>query len=379
MNNDSFWLEENELREVLEIIKSGNIVQGIEVEKFEKEFARYVGTSHAIAVSTGTAGLHTALEVLNYKKSGNIITTPLSHISTANSILHVGSVPNFVDIESTSMNIDPLEIKNKINSNTNGVVGVHLYGLPFKIREMQKICRENNSFLIEDCAQSLGSKYDGKHTGTFGDAGIFSFYDSKHLKLGEGGMIVTNKKNIMEKCKMIRSHGSSKQNQHEYLGYNFRLNEVFAKIGRIQLKKASKLITARIQRAKIYFEELSDMDQLSLPCIPNNTVHSFYKFPILLKKNNRKRKKIISNVEKKTHTSLTTGYPCPIYKQPLYQEICDRLWLSEYKKFPNYSNLKCQNTESVIRNIIELPTDPWIPLDKIVQISKIFKQTIIDI
>lgn len=372
---DSFWLQNNELKEVLEIIKSGNIVQGIEVEKFEKEFAQYVGASYAIGVSTGTAGLHTALQVLNNTKRDKILTTPLSFISTSNSILYVGSIPIFADVELDSLNIDPIQLKNKMNSTVGGIIGVHLYGLPFKIKEILKICKEHDSFLIEDCAQSLGSKYHGKQTGVFGDAGVFSFYDSKHLKLGEGGMIVTNSKNTMRKCKMIRSHGASKHNHHENLGYNFRMNEIFAKIGRIQLKKASTLIDARIQRAKIYSEELSDVKEISSPIVPSHSVHSFYKFPILMKKKYSKRKKLISSIEKKIKIHLNVGYPCPIYKQPLYQEICDKLWFSKYKKFPDYSNLKCQNTESIIKNLVELPTDPWIPIEKIIQISKTLKKT----
>ena len=375
MTNDSFWLQENELREVLEIIKSGNIVQGNEVAEFEKEFAKYVGTSYAIAVSTGTAGLHIALQVINNEKSGKIITTPLSFVSTANSILYVGSIPVFVDIEPTSLNIDPTQVKNKLDSNTCGIVGVHLYGLPFKIKEMLEICKANDTFLIEDCAQSLGSKYDGKHTGTFGEAGIFSFYDTKHLKLGEGGMIVTNNKVIMKKCRMIRSHGASRQYTHEYLGYNYRLNEVFAKIGRIQLKKAKTLIKARIERAKIYFEDMVDIDGISLPPIAANVTHSFYRFPILMKKKYMKRKNLISSIRRKIGVDLHTGYPCPIYKQPLYQEISKRLWLSKYKKFPKYYNLNCKNTESAIRSLIELPTDPWISIDEITKISQAFKQT----
>ncbi len=373
-NNDLFWLQEHELLEVLEIIKSGNIVQGVEVEEFEKEFARYVGATHAIAVSTGTAGLHVALQTLNDERAGKIITTPLSFVSTANSILYVGGIPIFSDIDST-MNIDPKEIENDLDSNTHGVVGVHLYGLPFKIKEIMKICKTNNMFLIEDCAQSLGSKCDGKHTGTFGDAGIFSFYDTKHLKLGEGGMIVTNNKDTMRKCRMIRSHGAAQQYQHEYLGYNYRLNEVFAKIGRIQLKKAKSLIKARIERAKIYAEDLSEIDGLALPIIPRNVIHSFYKFPVIMKKKYQMRKKLLSSISKKIGANLSTGYPCPIYKQPLYQEISKRLWLSRYNKFPKYSSIKCKNTESVIKSLIELPTDPWISLDEIARISRTFRQS----
>lgn len=375
VNHDLFWLQENELREVLEIIKSGNIVQGNEVKEFEKEFAQYVGTPYAVAVSTGTAGLHVALQVLNNERTGKIITTPLSFVSTANSVLYIGATPVFADIESQSMNIDPIQVESTKDSATHGVVGVHLYGLPFKIKEILKICKSSDMFLVEDCAQALGSTYNGKHTGTFGHAGIFSFYDTKHLKLGEGGMIVTNQKNIAEKCRMIRSHGASKQYRHDYLGYNYRMNEVFAKIGRIQLKKVKEQLRARIERAKIYMEDLSDIDGLSIPSIPKNVTHSFYRFPVIMKKKYLRRKNLISSINQKIGVELYTGYPCPIYKQPLYQEISKRVWLSKYRKFPKYSTLKCNNTELAIKSLVELPTDPWIPEGEIIRISNALRES----
>ncbi|MHB8545742.1 MAG: DegT/DnrJ/EryC1/StrS family aminotransferase [Nitrosotalea sp.] len=377
-NTDEFWLQENELREVLEIIKSGNIVQGPEVEGFEKEFASYVGVPYAISVSSGTAGLHVALQILNNERNGRIITTPHSFVSTANSILYVGAKPVFVDTNST-MNIDPIQVEKNWNSQTHGLLGVHLYGLPFEIKKMMKICKENNGFLVEDCAQALGSTYDDKHVGTFGDAGIFSFYDSKHLKLGEGGMIVTSKKNIMEKCKMIRSHGMKKKYLHEYLGYNYRMNEIFAKIGRIQLKKIKKLVAARRERGKIYLEDLANVDNLEIPLIPENAQHSFYRFPVIMKKNTSRRKDLISLVQRKIGTELSTGYPIPIYKQPLYQQISKRLWMARVSSFPDYSKIRCKNAELIIRSLIELPTDPWISEADIMKISKVFKSAFEDL
>lgn len=372
-NDDLFWLRENELREVLEIIKSGNIIQGPEVEGFEKEFARYVGVPYAVSVSTGTAGLHVALQVLNKERNGKIITTPHSFISTANSILYVGAIPIFVDTDS-SMNIDPTQVEKNFDSQTHGILGVHLYGLPFKIKQMMKICKKKNAFLVEDCAQALGSTYDGKHVGTFGDVGIFSFYDTKHLKLGEGGMIVTKKKIVMEKCRMIRSHGMSRQHVHQYLGYNYRMNEVFAKIGRIQLKKIKELVNARRERGKIYFEDLRNVSGLLLPSIPRNVQHSFYRFPIIIKTKSSRRKDLISTVRQKIGIKLNTGYPAPIYKQPLYQQISKRFWMAKLLTFPKYSKLRCRNAELTIRSLVELPTDPWISEDEIMRISSSFKR-----
>ncbi|MGI0010855.1 MAG: DegT/DnrJ/EryC1/StrS family aminotransferase [Nitrosopumilaceae archaeon] len=371
-DTDQYWLQENELREVLEIIKSGNIVHGPEVEGFEKEFARYIGAQHTVAVSSGTAGLHVALQVLNKEKSGKIITTPHSFIATANSILYVGAKPIFVDTDS-SMNIDPIQVEKNFSSQTNGVLAVHLYGLPFKINQIMKTCKKNNAFLVEDCAQALGSTYDGKHVGTFGAAGVFSFYDTKHLKLGEGGMIVTNKKDVAEKCRMVRSHGMTSQYVHQYLGYNYRMNEVFAKIGKIQLKKIKKLVNARRERGKIYLEDLRNVNGLLSPSIPENIQHSFYRFPIIMKTKYSQRKDLISTIRKKIGIELSTGYPSPIYKQPLYQQISKKFWAARVSSFPKYSKLRCKNAEQAIRSLIELPTDPWISEDKIMKISNAFK------
>ena len=373
--DSNYWLSESELKEVNEILKSGNLVQGEEVEKFENEFAEFVGSSYAISVNSGTAGLHTALSALNHNSSGNIITTPLSFAATSNSILYEKLEPFFVDVKKSSMNIDPDEIKKNIDKNTRGVIGVHLYGFPFDVHETKKICDENNLFLIEDCAQSLGAKLDGKFTGTFSDAGVFSFYDTKHLRLGEGGMIVTNNKKTYEKCKLIRSHGMSRQYVHEMIGYNYRMNEIFAKIGRIQLKKASSLLHARIEHAKIYSDTLQNISNISIPDIPSNIIHTFYKFPIILK-NNLLRGDFLSKINENKDL-IQTGYGMPIYKQPSYTNLSNSPLYETSKQ--DYNNLVCPNTEYLVENLIELPTDPWIPASTIHEISDSIRKACNDI
>ncbi len=367
-NNDPYWLDEHELKEVNEIIKSGNIAQGEEIEKFEKDFAKDIGVKYAISVNSGTAALHVGLESSNIEK-GDIITTPLSFISTANSILYTGSKPIFCDVSKESLNLDSEKVKKIVNSKTKAILGVHLYGYPLEINNFKKICKENNISLVEDCAQALGTKYHEKSIGTFGDFGAFSFYDSKHLKLGEGGMIVTDNKGIAEKAKMIRSHGMSSTYKHEMFGYNYRFNNILAKIGQIQLKKIKKIMKERVIRGKIYKEELKDQDSIIIP--QTKLEHSYYRFPILIK-NKSKRDKVVKNMNNNKN-NISVGYPMPIYKQPVFKDFSKKVWMSKNLGSTNYNKIKCQNTELITKSMIELPTNPSIPIEEIYRIIKLLK------
>lgn len=369
---DSYWLTKAELEQVLSIIESGDIVQGKEVEGFEREFAAFIGSRYAIACNSGTSALHIALAACGLMPKKEVITTPLSFVATANAILYCNARPVFADINAATLNISADSVKKKVRADTAALIGVHLYGYPYDVKAIQDACGDN-VVMIEDCAQALGATYGGRKVGLFGKAGIFSFYDTKHLKLGEGGMIVTDDESVAEKCRMIRSHGSRKQYVHEMLGYNYRLNEIFAKIGRIQLKKVDRIIDGKKKRAKMISEYMAPLSSGDIVrCLPDSQ-SVYYRFPLILK-NPAARSRVLDAVAKKVGRILTTGYPTVIYEQLLYKEITSRLPMARELGLSDYTDRICPVAEGIPSKIIEIPTDPWLPEQELVSILEVCKK-----
>ena len=202
----SLWrVDHQEIDLVTEAIKSG--LKGNFTKKFEKEFAKSFGIEYAIALNSGTSALHASLMALNIGVGDEVIVPPMTFIATAFAPIYVGATPVFADIEEDSFNISPEDIKNKITDKTKAVIAVSLYGLPPKLDEIKKICEDNDLFLIEDNAECVLGKCEGKLAGLYGDLSIFSFQRSKHLTTGDGGMITTNNKSYEKKIRCLREYG----------------------------------------------------------------------------------------------------------------------------------------------------------------------------
>ncbi|KYK33788.1 MAG: hypothetical protein AYK22_06125 [Thermoplasmatales archaeon SG8-52-3] len=213
-------------------LRKERFILGESVDKFEEEFACYVGTDFAVSVSSGTNALHLAQIAADLPIAGEVITVASSYIATANSILHANGTPIFCDIND-EYTIDVKQIKSKISKRTKGIMPVHLYGHPADIDEIINIANKNNLFVIEDCAQSHGALYKGKMTGTFSDMGCFSFYSTKNMTVcGDGGMVTTNNEKLAEKIKLLRNHGQHPKDVHTIVGYTARLNTVNASAAR---------------------------------------------------------------------------------------------------------------------------------------------------
>src|SRR3989304_8088785 len=228
---------EEEKKAVEEVRSSGMLAQGPKVRELEEAFSRYIGSGHAIAANNGTTALHAALLACGIKRGDEVITTPFSFIATANTILYCGAKPVFADISEKTFNIDPEKIKDKITKKTKALLIVHLYGLPCEMKGILEICEEHNLRLIEDACQAHGAEYKGKKVGSFGDAACFSFYPTKNMTTGEGGMIKTNDMEVAEKAMLLREHGSKVRYHHEILGYNYRMTAIASAIGIEQLKR----------------------------------------------------------------------------------------------------------------------------------------------
>ncbi len=235
------------------------------VEQFEKEFANYIGTKYASTTSNGTTALHLAVEALSIPKGSEIIVPDLTFAATANAVIHAGSKPVLADVDSETLNISPDSIREKITKKTKAIIPVHLYGRPAEMKEIIEIAKEKDIFVIEDAAESHGAEIGGKKAGSFGDAAIFSFYGNKIITTGEGGMVVSDNEEIMEKVNILKNHGMRKEKRywHEIVGYNYRMTNLQAALGVAQLEKIEKKIESKRKIAQKYNSLLSDSFTLS--------------------------------------------------------------------------------------------------------------------
>jgi dTDP-4-amino-4,6-dideoxygalactose transaminase len=345
----------DEIKAVIEVLKSGMLAQGQKVKEFEEKVAEYVGVKYAIATSSGTTALHTALLAAGIKPGDEVITTPFTFIATANSILYCGAKPVFVDVDEKTFNIDPEKIEEKITEKTKTILPVHLYGQPADMEKILKICESHNLLLIEDAAQALGAEFKGKKVGSFGDCAIFSFYPTKNITTGEGGMVVTNNENIAEKCRKIRNHGEYQRYFVDLVGYNYRMTEVAAAIGLAQFKKLEKFNNKRIRNAKFLTRHLKDIDEIEVPFVDKRVKHVFHQYTI----KTSRRDELREFLEKKGIQSVVY-YPLPIHKQKIYQDLGykDSLPVAEElsKKvlsLPIHPNLKKEDLKLIVESIRE--------------------------
>jgi len=336
-------IDEDEISAVTAVLRSGIIAQGRKVEEFEEAFAGFIGAKYAIAVNSGTAALHIALLAQGIGEGDEVITSPFTFIATANSILFTGAKPVFADIEEDSFNIAPDSIAEKITPRTKAIMPVHLYGQPCDMKRIMRIAQEHGLIVIEDACQAHGAEYEGKKVGSFG-TGCFSFYPTKNITTGEGGMITTNDKDIAQKARMIRSHGQRERYFHEILGYNYRMTDIAAAIGLCQLGKLKEFNSKRIENAKFLTERLSGIKGLITPSIKSNTKHVFHQYTVRVTQDfgisrDELRQKLMNK-----GVATEIYYPLPIHRQPLYQSL-------------GYND-HLPNSEKLAKEVLSLPVHP---------------------
>ena len=246
---------EAEKRAVVEVLESGRLAQGPRVAQLEERFAQLCGTRYAIATSSGTTALHLALLAHGIGPGDEVITTPFTFIATVNAILFVGAKPVLVDIEEETFNIDPAQIEAAVTPRTRAIIPVHLYGYPCDMDPILEVARRHGLAVIEDAAQAVGATYKGRPVGSFGTA-CFSLYATKNVMSGEGGMITTDDPEIAERCRMLRSHGMRERYQYEFLGYNFRMSDLHAAIGLVQMDRLEEFTAQRRANAAYLSEHI---------------------------------------------------------------------------------------------------------------------------
>ena len=348
------YIDDEDIKEVNKVLKSGWITQGTKVDEFEKAVCKYTGVKYAVAVSSGTAALHLASKVLGFKDE--VITTPITFAASSNSVLYCGGKPVFADISKKIPNISPDKIKEKITKKTKGIIPVDYSGHPCDLEEIYEIACDHDLKIIEDSSHAIGARYKNSKIGScrYSDISIFSFHPVKHITTGEGGMILTNNEDIYDKLVMLRSHGITKKkdkliedhgpwyHEQQILGYNYRITDFQCALGLSQLKKLDDFIKKRREIVDIYKDQIKNPDLIELPIEKNNCKSSWHLYYIKIK-DPKKRKDVFIKLRKK-NIGCQVHY-IPVYFHPYYQKI-------------GYKKGLCPNAEEFYKRTISIPLYP---------------------
>ena len=360
-------ISSKEIGAVTEVLKSGNLSLGPYYKEFEKKFAEKNGAKYACAVSSGTAGLHLAMIAAGIKEKDEVITSPFSFVASANCILYVEAKPVFVDIDPLTYNMDPNQIEAAITPKTKAILAVHIFGQTADMTSIQKIAKKHRLKIIEDACESICAEHRGKKAGTFGESAVFAFYPNKQMTTGEGGMLVTNNEKVYRLCSSLRNQGRSENMQwldHERLGYNYRLDEMSAALGLVQLDKLDWMIKERTRVANLYNKQLDKYQEIiQLPQTAKNNTHTWFVYVVKLnKKYQKKRDGIIISLAKQ-------GISTKPYLPPIHL-------FNFYKKTFGYKKGDFPVTEEVGSSTIALPFYIGLKETDIKYITKKLIQTI---
>jgi perosamine synthetase len=340
-------LGDEEIEVVSKVMKSGSFASGPMVKEFEEKFASWCGTEFAIATSNGTTALHTSLACSGISPGDEVIVPSFSFIASATSISMCGARPVFADVDEDTFTISIDEIQNKISNKTKAIIGVHLYGQPCESDAIMDICEDKNLLFIEDAAQSHGALFKGRKTGSLGNAGCFSFYPTKNMTTGEGGMITTDDADLEKKARAFINHGQEQKYLHTSLGYNYRMTDINAAIGIVQLSKIEKFNRDRQENASFYCSNLNKKG-LVLPVCKNDRNHVYHQFVIRIQPDFPLTRE--SFIEYLANMGIGTAihYPIPIHHQPVYLQ--------------KYGEISCPVSEKLAKEVLSLPVHPLVSI-----------------
>ena len=322
--------------------------EGKFVKEFEKKFSKYNSRKFGVAVSSGTAALEVAIKSLNLKKNSEVIIPSFSIIATALCVVKCGLKPILVDCSLSTWNMDPEKVIKKISKKTSAIIITHIYGLPVDLQKIINVAKKKNIKVIEDAAEVIGLKYKNRMCGSFGDVSTFSFYANKHITTGEGGMIVTNKKDIYEKCKSLRNLSFSKsyfdRYNHDDIGWNYRMTNMQAALGCGQLKSINKIVKRKREIGNLYYKHLKKNKHLLFQENKNSYSKNIYwVFGVLLKKNSRSKRDFLMRTLLRNKIDTR-----PFFLSMNKQKI--------FKKMKIFSKSKMPNSEYLSNNGFYLPS-----------------------
>lgn len=338
-------ITEAEIEAVVSVLRSSRLSIGPKQEEFEQQMAVYIGVPHAIAVSSGTAGLHLCIRALGISKGDEVIVPSFTFIAAANAIRYEGAVPVFIDIEPETLNLDPSRLEEAITPKTRAILVVHTFGCPADMDAILDIGRRHHLLVIEDACEAIGAEYKGRKVGSFGDAAVFAFYPNKQITTGEGGIVVTPHEQVARSIRALRNQGRYESDdwfQHDTLGYNYRLSEISCALGCVQLQRIESILARREAVAQKYDEILRSRKELTVPPIAlHHKRISWFVYVIRLAANfgQLQRDAVVQFLATK---GISCGrYFAPIHKQPAYRHYKVRHPLPA--------------TESISRRTIALP------------------------
>lgn len=351
-------IEEEEINEAIDTLRSGWLTTGPKVKRFEEEFTEYIESKYVVAINSCTGGLHLSLLAAGIGEGNEVITTPFTFCATTNVILHVRAKPVFIDIKPDTFNIDTERIEEAITPKTKAIMPVHYAGQPCEMSEIIRIAKRHNLLVIEDAAHAIAAKYKGKRVGTIGDITCFSFYATKNLVTGEGGMVATDNEKLAKKIRVLSLHGMSRDAWKRYSaagswyyeviypGYKYNMTDIQASLGLHQLRKLTRLQKRREEIAEAYNEAFANLDAIEVPFVKRNIEHAWhlYVIKIVSEKLKLDRNQFIEALrERNIGTSV---HFIPVHLHPYYRDIYG------FKRgdFPN--------AEYVYDRIISLPLYP---------------------
>ena len=344
---------EEEKRAVLAVLDSGQLAQGPVVEAFEKEFAAWCGVRHAVAVNSGTAALHLLMLARGLGPGDEVITSPFTFVSSANAALFVGAKPVFVDIETETYCLDPSKVEASITPRTKVIMPVDLYGHPASINELRELADRRGVILIEDACQAHGAGIDGRKAGALGVDATFSFYPTKNITTGEGGMVTTDDDMVAEKVTMLRQHGATERYHHDILGYNFRMTEIAAAIGRAQLKKLDHWNEVRRRNASLLDEGLAGTPGVRTPRERPGCRHVYHQYTVFIEGDRDRFRERLQELG----VGSAVHYAVPVHRQPLYRDL-------------GYGSVSMPQSERAADHVLSLPVHPGVSesdLERIVE------------
>lgn len=344
-------IDENDIKAVVDVLKSDFITTGPKIEEFEIKVADYVGAKYAVAIANGTAALHAACFAAGIGEGDEVITTPITFAASANCALYCGATPVFADIDKESYNISSKDIRKKITDRTKAIIAVHFTGQPCEMDEIHKIAEDNNLIVIEDAAHALGADYKGKKIGSISDMTTFSFHPVKHITTGEGGMIVTNDEKLYERLKLFRTHGITREGKYlskndgpwyyeqKDLGYNYRITDIQCALGISQMDKLDDFVEKRRMLVERYNNAFEEVSEIVVPKQVEGCNNSYHLYVIQVE--NRLE---VFNKLRTAGIGVNVHY-IPVYKHPYYQKN-------------GYADVKCPNAEEYYDHCISLPLYP---------------------